>query len=205
MERKKARQAAVAGKARLIGIAGIGRSVGCTHFAVMLLNYLAGFQRKKAALLEFNGSGDLERLEKVCTGRIREENPCRILEADYFKRAGRKELEYALEKGYEEILIDFGNAEEGDWAGFLRCDRQFLIGSFSEWQQERFREFELKKRPAEKKSWQSLAVFGSEETRKEFLRRYRIFTVRIPFSADAFAVTKECGRFFGRLLTAERF
>lgn len=204
MAKKKARYTAGPEKSRLIGIAGIGRSVGCTHFSIMLLNYLAGYQRKRAALLEFNGSGAFERLEKVCTGRIRESNPCRILEADYYKSAGADELALVLESGYEEILIDFGNIEEGDWAGFLRCDRQFLIGSFSEWQQERFREFELQKRPVERKSWQTLAVFGSEETRKEFLRRYRIFTGRIPFSADAFAVTEECGKFFGKLLADKR-
>lgn len=186
MVRTKTWQMAEIPKSRLTGIAGIGRSVGCTHFSIMLLNYLAGFQRKRATLLEFNDTGTLEMLEKVCTGKIRQEKPCRILEADYFKNAGSAELAAAFERGYEEILIDFGNIEEGDWSGFLRCDRQFLIGSFSEWQQERFREFELKKRSVEKKSWQSLAVFGSEETRKEFMRRYRIFTGRIPFSADAF-------------------
>lgn len=200
MGRKKAKKTVLEPKSRIIGIAGVGHGVGCTHFSIMLLNYLAGFRRKKAALLEFNGSGALEMLEKVCIGCIGQEKPCRILEADYYKSAGQKELAEVLSREYEEILIDFGNMEEGDWAGFLRCDRQFLIGSFSEWQQERFREFELKKRPVGRKSWQSLAAFGSEETRKEFMRRYRIFAERIPFSADAFAVTKECGRFFEKLI-----
>lgn len=199
MERKP-RTAALEEKIRLTGIAGIGRSVGCTHFSVMLANYLAGYQRKRAALLEFNRSGAFARIEKSCTGSICGEKFCRILEADYVKDAGPADLAAALEKNYEELLIDFGDVEEGGWTEFLRCDRQFLIGSFSEWQQERFRDFELKKRPVERKSGQTLAVFGSEETRKEFRRRYRIFTERIPFSADAFAVTEECGRFFGRLI-----
>ncbi|MCI8453447.1 MAG: hypothetical protein HFE84_02350 [Lachnospiraceae bacterium] len=197
---KTPRPAALEEKIRLTGIAGIGRSVGCTHFSVMLANYLAGYQRKRAALLEFNHSGAFARIEKSCTGYIRKEKLCRILEADYFKDAGPIELAIAFEKNYEELLIDFGDIEEDGWTEFLRCDRQFLIGSFSEWQQARFRDFELKKRPAERKSWQSLAVFGSEETRREFRKRYRIFTERIPFSADAFAVTEECARFFGRLM-----
>lgn len=200
MARKKEKDTVSLEKSRIIGVAGIGRSVGCTHFCVMMLNYLAGYRRKQAALLEFNGFGALEMLEKACTGQIQEKKPCKILEADYYKNAGIKELTLALEHRYEEIIIDFGDTETCDWASFLRCDRQFLIGSFSEWQQERFREFELKKRPAEKKSWQNLAAFGSEETRREFSRRYRIFTERIPFSADAFAVTKECGEFFRRLI-----
>ena len=86
------------------------------------------------------------------------------------------------------------------WGEFWRCDRRFVVGSFSEWQQESFREFEMGNRVSGRKSWKSLAVFGSEETRREFKRRYRIETERIPFSADAFAVTEECGKFFGKII-----
>lgn len=187
-------------RSRIIGIAGAGTGVGCTHFAVMLLNYLAGFQRRRAALLEFNRSGDLERLEKICTGTIREEKPCRILEADYYKNAALTDLELALRKKYNDILIDFGDVKHEDLGEFWRCEKQFVVGSFSEWQQDDFREFETEKRSEGRKSWTSLAVFGSEETRREFARRYRINTERIPFSADAFAVTEECGAFFDKLL-----
>ena len=187
-------------KTRIVGIAGIGEGVGATHFSVMLLNYLAGFLRKKAALLEWNSSGDLQRMEQVCTGMCRPGKPFQILEADYYKNAGPDALAKALSRNYEYILIDFGNAEKAEWSEFLRCGRQFLIGSFSEWQQERFREFERKKAELGKKSWTSLAVFGSEETRREFKRRFRLRTERIPFSADAFSVTAESRDFFDRLL-----
>lgn len=187
-------------KTRIMGIAGIGDGVGATHFSIMLLNYLAGFLRKRAALLEWNPSGDFQRMEQVCTGMCRPGKPFRILEADYYKNAGSNELAGALGRNYEYILIDFGNAENADWSDFLRCERQFLIGSFSEWQQEKFREFERKKAELGKKSWTSLAVFGSEETRREFKRRFRLRTERIPFSADAFSVTAESRDFFERLL-----
>ncbi len=166
----------------------------------MLLNYLAGFLRRRAVLLEWNGSGDFARLEEVCNGSCGEEKLFCVLDAAYYKNAGQGELADAYEKGYEDILIDFGNMEEGDWKEFLRCEMQFIIGSFSEWQQECFREFELTRQPVKRKSWVSLAVFGSEETRKEFLRRYRLKVERIPFSADAFSVTTECRDFFDILL-----
>ena len=199
MERKKAEAAVLGAKTRLIGIGGAGHSVGCTHFAIMLLNYLAGYQRRRAALLEWNDSGDLERLEKVCNGAVQGTSPYRVLDADYYKNAGAKELAYALQNGYEDILIDFGMMEEVN-AEFLRCEKQFIVGSFSEWQQERFREFAEKGNRAGKIGWKYLAVFGSEETRREFKRRFGILTERIPFSADAFSVTEECGKFFGRLM-----
>ena len=150
--------------------------------------------------MEWNSTGDLERLEKVCTGMVRESSAYRVLEADYIKHAGPRELAMALGAGYDDILIDFGVLEEGDTAEFLRCEKQFVVASFSEWQQENLREFAMERERTEKESWQYLAVFGSDETRKEFWRRFGILSRRIPFSADAFSVTKECGEFFQRIL-----
>lgn len=186
-------------KSRLIGIGGTGEHVGCTHFAIMMLNYLAGFRRRKAALLEWNRSGDFEKIEIVCTGKSRVQKPYRVLEADYYKAAGPKELAEVLKQQYNDILIDFGRLDEVQLAEFLRCEKQFVIGSFSEWQESGFREF-VRQNGTGKTSWSYLAVFGSEETRKEFMRRPGIFTRRIPFSADAFSVTKECGQFFDKLI-----
>ena len=183
MGKKKETQGLLDQKTRLIGIAAAGHSVGCTHFSIMLLNYLAGYRRRRAALMEWNSTGDLERLEKVCTGMVRESSAYRVLEA-----------------GYDDILIDFGVLEEGDTAEFLRCEKQFVVASFSEWQQENLREFAMERERTEKESWQYLAVFGSDETRKEFWRRFGILSRRIPFSADAFSVTEECGIFFEKLV-----
>ncbi len=201
MRFRKKSEKVPAKKVIVTGVAGAGISVGCTHFAIMLANYLAGYLRKKTAVLEFNDSGDFARLERVCTGSVSEEKAFKILEADYFKAADDGDLLSAVNAGYEEIVIDFGDYLSSDQTDFARCDRQFLIGSFSEWQQERFRESGMFKTSADNKSRKYLAVFGSEETGKEFLRRYRIDAHRIPFSADAFAVTRECAEFFGELLS----
>lgn len=187
-------------RSRMIGIAGSNTGVGCTHFSVMLTNYLAGYLRRKAILLEVNGSGNLEKLEHVCTGQVGQKNPFRILDADYYKHVGPEDVKEVLQRGYDDIVIDFGSVKDGENGLYWRCDKKFLVGSFTEWQQESFREFEMEHRAKQKKSWQSLAVFGSEETRREFSRRFRINTDRIPFSADAFSVTKECGEFFQRIL-----
>ncbi len=185
----------------LTGAAGAGRAVGCTHFSIMLANYLAGYLRRKTAILEFNLSGDFEAIEAVCTGRVSGARPFKVLDVDYFKAAADTDLVIATESGYEEIVIDFGDIGCADQEYFVRCDRQFLIGSFSEWQQGRFRESGMLNTSADKKSRKYLAAFGSAETGKEFLRRYRVDAERIPFSADAFAVTGECAEFFGKLLT----
>lgn len=151
--------------------------------------------------MEWIPSGDLKQLQKAC---LRKEGGLGIfclLSGTYLMTAGAEGLAVALGGGYEDILIDFGDGNEGNWAEFLRCDRQFLIGSLSEWQLERFREFEMSRRPDGKKTWRTLAAFGSEETRREMNRRYRMEVERIPFSADAFAITNECRIFFDRLLS----
>lgn len=199
MERKKETKAILEKKTRLIGIGGTGHGVGCTHFAIMMLNYLAGYQRRKAALLEWNRSGDFEKLEIVCTGKIRDGKRFSVLEADFYKAAGSAELAEALQGNYDDILIDFGVLEEQSLAEFLRCEKQFVIGSFSEWQEGAFREF-VRKKGVGKRSWSCLAFFGSEESRKEFMRRPGISVERIPSSVDAFSVTKECSWFFQKLI-----
>ena len=199
MERKKEKKKVLEEKARLIGIGGIGPCVGCTHFAIMLLNYLAGYRRRKAALLEWNRSGDFEKLEKVCTGKIHVGKPFHVLDGIFYKAAGQLELEEVLNGNYDDILLDFGALNEEQFSEFLRCEKQFVIGSFSEWQEDAVREF-ARKHGAGKKSWTYLTVFGSEETRKEFMRRPGLVAGRIPFSADAFSVTKECSQFFERIV-----
>jgi len=186
----------------IIGIGGIGKSVGSTHFSVMLVNYLAGYQRRNTALLEWNSNGDFASMEYICKGRQKKEKPYRILEVDYYKNAGAKELMDVLKIGYQNIVIDFGDIGDVPCPDFLRCDRQFLIGSFSEWREGCFREF-VRKHGTGKKSWDYLSVFGSEETRREFKRRPGVMVSKIPFSADAFVVTEETGIFFGKLMKSQ--
>lgn len=202
MGKKKETQGLLDQKTRLIGIAAAGHSVGCTpffHYAAQLSGRLQektggsyGVEQHRrpgtaGEGLHGNGAGEL------CLpgpgGRIILSMP-----------VPRGALPMALGAGYDDILIDFGVLEEGDTAEFLRCEKQFVVASFSEWQQENLREFAMERERTEKESWQYLAVFGSDETRKEFWRRFGILSRRIPFSADAFSVTEECGIFFEKLV-----
>ena len=199
MEKKKIQRILSEKKPRLIGIGGIGHSVGCTHFSIMMANYLAGYRRRNTVLLEWNRSGDFERLEKVCTGINRGEKRFCVLDVQYRKDAGIKELTEVLGTNVDEILIDFGAVNEELPSELLRCEKQFLVGSFSEWQEMCFREF-VRENENGNRSWKYLAAFGSEETRREFRRRPGILVGRIPFSADAFSVTTESCSFFQQLI-----
>ena len=152
MEKKKIITETQEKRCRMIGIAGSNTGVGCTHFSIMLTNYLAGYLRRKAILLEFNESGDLEKLEYVCTGQMGQKNPYRVLDADYYKYAGPEAVKEVLQRGYDDILIDFGSVKDGANELYWRCDKKFLVGSFTEWQQESFREFEMEQRAKQKKA-----------------------------------------------------
>ena len=65
MEKKKIITETQEKRCRMIGIAGSNTGVGCTHFSIMLTNYLAGYLRRKAILLEFNESGHIKKIRLI--------------------------------------------------------------------------------------------------------------------------------------------
>ena len=149
MEKKKIITENQEKRCRMIGIAGSNTGVGCTHFSIMLTNYLAGYLRRKAILLEFNESGDLEKLEYVCTGQMGQKNPYRVLDADYYKYAGPEAVKEVLQRGYDDILIDLdrskmaqtnyiGDAIKSSWRVPLRSGSRRVSGN-SRWNRERNR------------------------------------------------------------------
>lgn len=179
----------------VIGIIGTGRGVGVTHFTVMTAGYLGGVLRKRCAVLEWNSHGDFRNMRKLCAMKKAKAEFFQILEAYYYERAGIDTLLLCKKSGYQAVLVDYGTVKEGNLEEFLRCDRQFVLGSLSEWQLEAFLEFEEKGKNAEK-SWKTLVSFGSEEARKNAEKRLKIPIHRIPVSVDVFTVTGEIIGFY---------
>lgn len=180
---------------RTLGIAGAGRAVGTTHLTVWTANWLASACRKTVAVLEWNGQGDFERMREFCAAGKKSENHWKLLEVDYFSGAGGRELAACINGTYDKILVDYGmwsDAADLEWA---RCDRKILIGSLSEWQAEVFSSL-VKKLEIKDKNREYGMVFGSDEARTAMEKAFRITVQRIPFSADAFAVTGSDMEFF---------
>lgn len=182
----------------IIGIVGTGRGTGVTHFAVMSAGYLTGVMRMRCAVLEWNHHESFSRMAAACSGEKKGENLFRVLETDYFGRAGIDTLLLCKKSGYQAVIVDYGTAAEGNLDEFFRCGRQLVIGSLSEWQIGAFLEFEKKGMKAEK-SWDSLVSFGSEEARKSMEKRLKVPVRRIPFSTDPFSVTAETISFYEQL------
>lgn len=176
---------------RITGIAGAGRGVGVTHLALLTANYLQGVLGRKTAVLEWNDHGDFNRLGKMCTGQLRDADCYRIQHVDYYPMAEGGRLMECLAAGYEEILIDFGSVGKQVSIELTRCGAVWFIMSFSEWQMDAFWDIAGSKEYAKKESWQFLAAFGSEESRKQWNKRHKPEVLRIPFSADAFTITRD--------------
>lgn len=182
----------------LIGIIGTGRGTGVTHFAVMTAGYLSGVMRMRCAVLEWNSHESIKRMGAVCSGEKRGKDSFRVLETDYFSKAGIDTLLLCKKSGYQAVIVDYGTAEDGNLGEFFRCGRQLVIGSLSEWQISEFLEFEKREIKAER-SWDSLVSFGSEEARKSLEKRLKVPVRRIPFSIDPFSVTAETISFYEQL------
>lgn len=185
-------------KQEIIGIIGAGRSVGATHFAVMAAGYISGVLRRRAALLEWNDHGDLERMAYTCLKEAGK-GPWRILETDYYGSAGIETLLHCKRSGYGTVLVDYGAVGEGKEKEFLRCDKQFVIGSLCEWQMEEFLRL-LKGRKIKEDKYQILMAFGSDESRKNLERRMKIPVKRIPFFPDPLTINEGVLDFFQKLL-----
>ncbi|MCI9361125.1 MAG: hypothetical protein HFG65_09220 [Hungatella sp.] len=185
---------------QIIGVIGAGPGMGTTHFSILMANYLCSGCGEKTAVLEWNHHGDFIRFGSVCTGKEAQEHVYQIQEVDFYPKADGFCLAKCLRNRYQKIVIDFGTIQELKSAELLRCHKVFLIISFSEWQEGAFGDHNVWQESAAREGWQCLAAFGSEESRIQWNKRHRQAVVRIPFSVDAFTVTREQADWMKRLI-----
>lgn len=178
---------------------GAGRCTGVTHLTIWMANYFASVRGESVAVLEWNSHDDFQRLVSFCKGKETKNQKETIWKVDYFPNAGAKELSECIAGNYQRIIIDFGEITTKQYYECSRCDFKILVGACSEWQASAFLEF-LKNRTRKEKGWCYTTVFGSEETRKLIEQRLYRPIIQIPFSGDAFKVTKAHMDFFITLL-----
>lgn len=190
-------------KPQTIGIMGAGAGCGVTHFAVLFANYLAAVERKRAAVLAWDGSRGLRELTEVCTGGRMGERPISILEVDYFPDSAAEGLAWCLQRDYDYVLLDFGSASDGGKAEFLQCGIPFFLAALNEW---KLAELIRQKDWIQKgrRHWTFLAAFGSQEARREVKRRYGLWFEPIPYAPDAFSIEGETAAFFKRIWRNQR-
>jgi hypothetical protein len=186
---------------KIWGIIGAGRGCGATHLVIGLANWLTGVCREKTAVLEWNGHGDFRKMLHFC----RSSEECRgygeILGVDYYPDAGAKELAFCINRPYKRILIDYGEYTETQLTEWSRCERKLLVGSFSEWQCVEFLNLLklLDDRIQKGMSYTAVAAFGSEEMRRSVRKEQHREIPRVPYSVDAYTVTRTDMNFYEKL------
>ena len=156
---------------------------------VWLANLLCSAYGKRVAVLEWNRHEDFVKLERACTGKVSEQKPFRVLNVDYYKAAGVKEWELCMQQPYDHILVDYGDADQKILYECGRCEKRILLGSLTEWQQDAFL-VQLQEEKERKRGLSFAVTFGSEETKENIEKKFRIPLRRIPVSVDAFTIEK---------------
>lgn len=161
--------------------------MGATHLTVWTANYLSGVRRERTAALEWNSHGDFGRMTRFCAGTAKP-YACRIMDVDYYGEAGAEVLAECLERDYRRIVVDYGESTAQSLAECARCDRKAVVGSLSEWRAEAFWQI-AGTAGGRDASWLYVVSSGSEEARRALEKAARTAILRMPWSADAFAVT----------------
>ena len=177
---------------RVIGVTGAGRGTGATHLSILCANYLASCMQRKVSVIQWNSHGDFQKVEHMLAGNSRQDSALvkyPLFEADYYKTGDPRLLAQCMEDAYDDIIIDFGEMRDAIRGEWLRCSIQVITASLSEWKLEAFLEL-LSEEEGRRAGWIYTAAFGSEDTRKEIEKQFRISLNRIPLSVDAFSVDR---------------
>ena len=189
---------------RVIGIIGAGRGTGVTHLALWMANYLASSLQRRTAFIEWNGHGSLGGIEEILSrtyGRDVESPDTRytFFGVTYYKNGNSHVLAACMDGNYDEIIIDFGEMRPSVRAEWLRCTVKMVAGALNEWKLGAFLEL-LAEEENRRRGWIYTAAFGSEDTRREIEKRFRISLFRVPLSVDAFSVDRRAMEWFERIL-----
>lgn len=189
---------------RIIGIVGAGRGTGVTHLCLWMANYLASSLQRKTAVIEWNSHGSFEQVERMMGAEFRRaekssDKGYKVLGVTYYRGGDSHILASCMDSMYDEIMIDFGEMRPSIRAEWLRCTVKMVTGALNEWKLGSFLELLTEEEGCNRK-WIYTAAFGSEYTRREIEKRFRISLLRVPLSVDVFSVDKRAMEWFERIL-----
>ncbi len=187
-------------KREVIGILSTEPGCGCTHFSIMLANYLSGVRGYKVCIAEYNENHTFEKLEQIYEGTRTIDNRTRsfnIFKTKYFKNIKQEEMSDLLSESYDYMIIDFGSEYEKKKEEFKRCKRKFVVGSFCDWKLSTYIRFlEESSRELGREQWEFFSVMEDENLRKKLEKSYKIHICPIPFERTPFLIDKKNLSFF---------
>jgi len=190
---KRIRTRGMIREVKTIGIIGTGSGNGVTTLALLLAVTLRR-QRKRTALLELSGHGDMEKMEQE--EGLAEDQPARSFAWNgirIFKNAGKDQIAEALNSGAEYCILDFGHDRRWIQDEFLRCGRKIIVGSMTAWKREETRQFtEEYASAAGAREWRYVFTFGDRGMGHGFLP--------IPYEPDPVHCAEKTAAILSRLL-----
>ena len=175
---------------------GLSRGVGTTHMAVSTAACCCGYSGKKTAFIELSGHNEIENLREYETG-----TPFNIYGVDYYPDVKSDDIYEILNSDYECTVMDLGCVSDRRIKEFAICDRKYVLGIFSPWNEKTLIS-EMEKLLSDKKINHnvSLMIGGSDSTKKNISRKYDIPVRSLPFVEDAFNVRSKDRAFFNELM-----
>ena len=151
---------------RSIGIAGSICGSGVTHLSIALANYAASGLGEKTACLELNRHGELRHWKAV-----NEKNYFTDAGISYYPDVQKDKIPILLNRDYDKIIMDVGDAYIEFREELLRCDQKIVLLNLNPWQ-----EFAAERLIA--------GVFIEDAIRKKFEKTYGIQMLKIPWIPD---------------------
>lgn len=171
---------------------------------MLTANYLASFLQRRTAVLDWSGHGTIAAMGSVPDRYAGKKSGSaeyvyRILGVTYYVQGDPRALARCMDGSYDDIVIDFGEMRPSIRDEWLRCAVKIMTAALSEWKIGAFMEL-LTEEDECRTGWIYTAAFGSEDTRKEIERQFRIPLKRVPLSVDAFLVDYRVMKWFEGIL-----
>lgn len=181
-----------------IAVVGTEENVGVTHFCIMLANFLKK-ARYRVAVLECNECGDFLKIENAYEGTNFIEDGkdwFKIRGIMFYKNIAYEKLSKIYQSNFDYIILDIGRWQETYKEEANRADKGFVIGEFSDWKREIYKEFVERQENKLTNRYQLLIKEGDVRDCSELSNLTGYKTGSIPFQKDPFITNKNTkGRF----------
>ncbi len=122
-------------ESKKIALVGTKKSVGVTHIAILLAEFLNETVGANVAVIEMNHHGHIEKMEWEIFGYSR--SIFSFHGVDYYKEMEYEKIGEVVQNPYEYLILDFGVQKKKNQEQIEQCDEKILIGNlnFWEWQE----------------------------------------------------------------------
>ncbi len=122
-----------------VGVLGVARGVGATHFALMLANYYANGCGLRTALVEFSGHKDYMKICDEANIKVNDIRHFSYKHIDFKVCDKSQDIALCFSQKYEVVIIDMTSEKAESLTELKRCDIKLVVGSTDMWRIGRIR------------------------------------------------------------------